>query len=146
MGETRCQILQFMNFVAGRRSSPARMAETGKIRWPTNLPPSSKTAMRSEARVGSTTWRKNRSEGSAEFRSCHGRSKHTQPHKHIHARAQIHNFCELRKTKTSKSRNLISGRVSKGGEKKTTHSAHAQKFRASRHVSVALPQIQGSLK
>ena len=36
-------------------ASPERMAETGRIRCPTNLPPSSKAAMRSEASVGSTT-------------------------------------------------------------------------------------------
>lgn len=36
-------------------ASPDRMAETGRIRCPTNLPPSSKAAMRNEARVGSTT-------------------------------------------------------------------------------------------
>lgn len=34
---------------------PGRMADTGMIRWPMNFPPSSNTAILSEASVGKTT-------------------------------------------------------------------------------------------
>lgn len=36
--------------------SPGLMADTGRIRWPINLPFSSNTAILSEASVGRTTW------------------------------------------------------------------------------------------